>query len=453
MSSTVIKPSEHSNTARKAALSSFLGCVLEYYDFFVYGSAAALVFDELFFPSHDGAAGTVLALGTFGVAYIVRPLGAVVFGHFGDRLGRRSTLIATLLLMGLSSAAIGLLPTYATAGVAAPVLLVVLRVLQGLSAGAEAAGATTLTMEYAPQRRRALFSSFTMSGFAAGMVIATVVFIPVAALPQDALVAWGWRIPFLLSVVVVGLTYVIRRRIEESPIFADEAKRSARAEQVPLVAVVRTQWRELLRVVGCAVSGTFQSLFALFGLAYATSDSIGLPRPAMLWVSVIANAVAILAIPAWAALSDRIGRRPVWVFGALGSTVLSALYLWTISIGNMFLVFVIGIVFAGIVFSATNAVWPAFYAEMFDARVRYTGVGVGSQIGYLIAGFTPSIGFAIMGTGQMAWVPVALLGAGCGVVATVSALTARETYRTPTVELGRRVPPARAAERSPAQLG
>ncbi|MEV0705685.1 MFS transporter [Saccharopolyspora sp. NPDC050389] len=426
---------DDTRTARRAALSSFLGCVLEYYDFFVYGSAAALVFSTVFFPAHDATVSTVLALATFGVAYVARPLGAVIFGHFGDRIGRRNTLIVTLLLMGLSSTAIGLLPTYETAGVIAPFLLVFLRVLQGISAGGEAAGASTLTLEHAPDGRRALFTSFTMSGFAAGMVLATLVFIPVAALPRDSLLSWGWRIPFLLSIVVVGLTYMIRRHIDETPVFTEEVA-TTREEQIPLVAAVTTRGRELLRVIACSVFGTFQSLFAVFGLAYATSDPIGLPQSTMLWVSVIANAVAIVAIPAWATVSDRVGRRPVWVFGTLGSAVLAAVYLYVVSIGNLPLVFIVGIVYAGIVYSALNGVWPAFFAEMFDARVRYTGFAVGSQIGFLIAGFTPSIGFAIMGSGAMAWVPVALLVAGCGIVSAVSALTAPETHRTPTAELG-----------------
>lgn len=432
------RPAE-TREARKAATAAFLGCLLEYYDFFIYGSAAALVFNVVFFPAGDPAVATVLSLATFGIAYVARPLGAVVFGHFGDRIGRRGVLIATLLLMGASSTAIGLLPSYETAGVLAPVLLVICRLCQGLSAGGEAAGASTLTMEYAPEGRRALFTSFTMSGFAAGMVLATLVFVPVAALPQDQLLSWGWRIPFLLSVFVVAITYVIRRRLDESPVFTETvADAGARPEQLPLISLVRTRGRDLLRVIGCSLFAVFQSLFAVFGLAYATSDGVGMDRSAVLWVSVAANAVAIVAIPAWALLSDRIGRRPVWVFGALGSAAAAALYFWAISTGDLALVFGTGVLFAGLVYSAVNCLWPAFFTEMFDARVRFTGFAVGTQIGFLIAGFAPSIAFAIMGEGPTAWVPVALFGAGCGIVSAVAALTAPETYRTPMLELGRR---------------
>ncbi|MCM3847133.1 MHS family MFS transporter [Pseudonocardia sp. DR1-2] len=437
--------------ARRASVAAFLGCLLEYYDFFIYGSAAALVFNVVFFPAGDPATATVLSLATFGVAYVARPLGAVVFGHFGDRVGRRGVLITTLLLMGLSSVAIGLLPSYETAGVLAPVLLVVCRLIQGLSAGGEAAGASTLTMEYAPEGRRAFYTSFTMSGFAAGMVLATLVFVPVAAMPRDQMLSWGWRIPFLLSVVVVAVTYMIRRRLDESPVFTgtvagDAADHGVGAhgnddghpEQMPLLGLVRTRGRDLLRVVGCSLFAVFQTLFAVFGLAYATSDAVGMDRASVLWVTVAANGVAIVAIPAWALLSDRIGRKPVWVFGALGSALATGLYLWAISTGDLSSVFVAGILQGGLVYSAVNGLWPAFFTEMFDARVRFTGFAVGTQIGFLIAGFAPSIAFAIMGEGPTAWVPVALFSLGCGVVSAVAALTARETHRTPVLELGRR---------------
>ncbi|MFP5071907.1 MFS transporter [Pseudonocardia nantongensis] len=211
--------------------------------------------------------------------------------------------------------------------------------------------------------------------------------------------------------------------------------RAHRVGQLPLTGLVRTCGGDLMRVVGCSLFAVFQSLFAVFGLAYATSPEVGMDRAAMLWVSMVANAVAILA---WALVADRIGRRPVWVFGALGSAGAGALYLWAVSTGDLALVFGTGVLFAGLVYSAVNGLWPAFFTEMFDARVRYTGFAVGTQIGFLIAGFAPSIGFAITGEGPTAWVPVAVFAAGCGVVSAVAALTARETHRTPVRELGMR---------------
>ena len=420
--------------ARRAALAAFLGSMLEYYDFFIYGSAAALVFGTAFFPPGDPTVATVLSLATFGIAYIARPLGAVVFGHFGDRVGRRGVLLATVLLMGASSLAIGLLPTYESVGTLAPVLLVICRLLQGLSAGGEAAGASTLTLEYAPEGRRGFFTSFAMAGFAAGMVLATLVFLPVAALPKDDLHTWGWRIPFLLSVLVVAVAYFIRRRLDETPVFTavDEP-----APALPLLKLLRDQWRDLLRVIGCSLFAVFQTLFAVFALSFGTSDTIGLDRAAMLWVSVAANAVAIPAIPLWALLSDRIGRRPVWMFGALASAVTFVGYLWAISTGSMALVFTIGVLHAGIAYSAVNGLWPSFFTEMFDARVRYTGFAIGTQIGFLLAGFSPSIAVAITGGGESMWWPVALFSLGCGAISAAAAWTAQETYRTPVLELGR----------------
>jgi len=274
--------------ARRAALASFLGSLLEYYDFFIYGSASALVFATVFFPAGDPALATVLSLATFGIAYVARPFGAVVFGHIGDRVGRRAALIATLLLMGVSSLAIGLLPGYAAVGALAPVLLVVCRLLQGMSAGGEAAGASTLTLEYAPEGRRGFFTSFTMAGFAAGMVLATLVFIPVAALPREQLMAWGWRIPFLLSTVVLLVAYLIRRKLDETPVF-HEVEEEAEVAALPLARLIRTQWRDLLRVVACSLFAVFQSIFAVFALAYGTSEGVGLDRTALLWVSALAK--------------------------------------------------------------------------------------------------------------------------------------------------------------------
>ncbi|MFC5064777.1 MFS transporter [Actinomycetospora atypica] len=419
----------------RAALAAWIGSALEYYDFFIYGTAAALVFSKVFFPSSSPTAGTLLALATFGVGYVARPLGAVVLGHVGDRVGRKRVLIFTLVLMGTATFAIGCLPDYNTAGSLAPALLVTARLLQGFSAGGEQAGASSMTLEHAPDQRRAFFSSFTLSGTQAGSILATLVFLPIAALPQDALLSWGWRVPFWLSVIVVAAGIIIRRTLSETPVFESEVA-EGRTEGVPIVALFRDHGPAVLRVVFAALVSSVSTLVSVWALSYATSQE-GFSRPGMLWVSIAANAVALLAIPYFARRADRTGRKPVFIAGCLASAVLLTAYLWSISSGNYVLVFVTGVLLSGVVYSAANGVWPAFYGEMFPARVRLTGMAVGTQIGFAVGGFVPTIAEALVGKGDGGWVPVAILGAGLCVLAAIAAATARETAHVPTAELDR----------------
>src|SRR3954471_9193368 len=312
---------------RKAALASFVGSMLEYYDFFIYGSAAGLVFPTVFFADDDPATATLLSLATFGVAYVARPVGAVIIGHFGDRLGRQKMLILTLLMMGLSTFLIGALPSYAAIGVAAPVLLVLLRILQGLSAAGEQSGANSLTLEHAPEGRRGFFTSFTLTGTQAGAILATLVFIPVAALPEDQLFSWGWRIPFFLSAVVVAVGYWVRRTLPETPEF-EKVEEAHAVAKLPVAVLLRDHWASVLRVIFCALVSVVSTIVATYSLAQGTSDAVGLDKPTLLWMVILSNVVALLALPLWARLSDRIGRRPVFTFGALGSAVLAFPFLW-----------------------------------------------------------------------------------------------------------------------------
>ena len=317
---------------RKAALASFVGSMLEYYDFFIYGAAAGLVFPTVFFADSDPATATLLSLATFGVAYVARPIGAVIIGHFGDKVGRKKMLVLTLLLMGASTFLIGLLPSYAAIGVAAPILLVVLRVLQGLSAAGEQSGANSLTMEHAPEGRRGFFTSFTLSGTQAGLILATLVFIPVAALPDEQLFSWGWRVPFFLSLIVVAVGYWVRRTLPETAEF-EKVEQTEGVAKLPVAVLFRDHWASVLRVVLCALVSVVSTIVATWSLAWATND-IGLERSTFLWVIVAANVVALAAIPLWARLSDRIGRRPVFALGALGSAVLVFPFLWAVQQGD-----------------------------------------------------------------------------------------------------------------------
>ncbi|MEU0480763.1 MFS transporter [Streptosporangium sp. NPDC006013] len=419
---------------RKAALAAWIGSALEYYDFFIYGTAAALIFGKVFFPTSDAASGTLLSLATFGVGYAARPVGAFVLGHYGDRLGRKKILSVTLVLMGVSTFLIGCLPTYEQIGIAAPALLVTLRLLQGLSAAGEQASASSMTLEHSPDHRRAFYTSFTLNGTQAGSIFATLAFIPIAALPDEQLFSWGWRIPFWLSVVVVLVGYVIRRRMEETPEFERVTAEGAVA-RFPLSVLFREHRADVLRVTAAALFATVSTIAGVWALSFAV-NTVKLDRSALLWVSVLANVVALVAIPSWAVLSDRIGRRPVFIFGTAGCAVLMVAYLWAISLGGYVLIFIVGILLLGVVGSAANGLQPAFYSEMFSTRVRLSGVAIGTQIGYAIAGFSATFAATIAGSDGTNWQGVAVLAAVLCAIPVIAAATARETYRIPTAQLG-----------------
>ena len=421
-------------TPVRAAVASFFGSAVEYYDFFLFGSAAALIFPTVFFPSGDQAA-LVMSFATFGFAYIARPVGAIFVGHFGDRLGRRRVLLFTLLVMGLSTFAIGCLPTYEQIGWAAPILLVVCRLLQGLSASGEQAGASSLTLEHAPDRRRAFFTSWTLTGTQGGQILAALVFIPVVAMPDSIKLTWGWRIPFWLSAVVVIVAYVIRRGLHETPEF-EETKAEGRIARIPLIPLLRDHWRDVLRVICCAFIAAVSTVFGNLAIAYGVV--VGLDPAMTLWLVVAANLVAIGTQPMFGALADRIGRKPVFIYGAIASALLMPFYMLSMGGGNLVLTFALAVLTFSFGYAAANAVWPAFYSEMFSTRVRFSGVAIGTQFGFLMAGFAPTIVTALGGVRQGGWVVISAFTAVICLIATVSALTARETKNVPTEELGLR---------------
>jgi MFS family permease len=421
---------------RKAAFASWIGSAVEYYDFFIYGTAAALVFGKIFFPSIDPQLATVAAFATFGVAYIARPFGAVILGHVGDKFGRKKVLTFTLLLMGVSTFLVGALPTYGQIGIASPIMLVILRLLQGISASGEQAGANSMTLEHAPVDKRAFFTSFTLSGTQAGLILATLVFIPVSALPEADLLAWGWRIPFFLSAVVVAVGIWVRRTLPETPAFAAEENAHA-TPKLPIVELFSSHWPDVLRVVFAALVSVVSTIFSVFTLSYAV-NTIHIPRATMLTVLVLANVIALGAIPLWAMLADRIGRRPVFVLGALGSAALIWPYMWALSTANLPLIFALGLLLSGVVYSAANGVWPAFYGEMFSTRVRLSGMAIGTQIGFALGGFAPAISAALMAPGPNGWMPVAAFTTAAAVVSALAAWTARETCHVPMDMLGKR---------------
>jgi MFS family permease len=437
-------------TPKKAAIAAWVGSALEYYDFVIYGTAAGLVFPKIFFPSGNATAATVASLATFGVGYIARPIGSFIMGHLGDRFGRKPVLIGTLLLMGLSTFLVGCLPTYDSVGILAPILLVVLRLLQGLSAAGEQAGANSMSFEHSPDRRRGFFTSWTLSGTQGGQVLAPAVFLPLAALlSEQQLLSWGWRVPFLLSAVVVAAGYVIRRRLDETPVFEAEAAQGT-VPKTPLSYLFRHHWKDVLRVMFAAFIAMINTLYTVFALTFATSATYGngFSSTFMLWIAIVANLIAIVAIPFWARLSDRVGRKPIFVTGAVGSAALAVAYLGAIASGNAVAVWTVGLLLAGIVYSMTNAVWPATYAEYFPANVRLSGMAIGTQFGFGLAGFTPTIAAALAGSGNGGWSRVAIFAViACAISALAVATGPKGTHLVATEDLGHQ------HERSPRTVG
>ena len=421
-------------TPVRAAVASFMGSAVEYYDFFIFGSAAALIFPRIFFGS-DGQAALVMSFMTFGFAYVARPSGAVVLGHFGDRIGRQKVLMFTLVLMGLSTFIIGCLPTFDAIGWWAPVLLVLCRLMQGLSAAGEQAGASSLTLEHAPDHRRSFFTSWTLTGTQGGQILAALIFIPVMALPDDIKYSWGWRVPFWLSAIVVLVAFWIRRSLHETPVFED-AKKGGEIAKVPFVALMVHHWRDVVRVVCCAFIAAVSTVFGNLALAYG--KEVGLQASLTLWLVVAANVGALATQPLFGMLADRIGRKPVFVYGAVSSAVFMPFYMLSMSSGNTAVTFALAILTFSCGYAAANAVWPSFYGEMFSTKVRFSGMAIGTQLGFLMAGFAPSIVAGLGGVREGGWVVISAFTAVICLIAAVSALTARETKDVPTSQLGQR---------------
>jgi MFS family permease len=396
------------------ALGSFVGTTIEWYDFFLYATAAALVFNRLFFPTFDPALGSLAALATFTVGFVARPLGAVLFGHFGDTRGRKSMLVLTLVIMGAATFLIGLLPTYDQVGALAPVLLVTLRLCQGIGLGGEWGAAVLMAVEHAPARRRGFYGSWPQMGAPAGLLLASVAFLAVASLPEPQLLSWGWRAPFLLSLGLVVVGLIVRRAVAESPAFARLTEARARARR-PLVEVLRRHRRPVLLALGARSAEIgFVNVFSTFILGYATL-TLGLARPTALAALLLATAVALAVIPAAGALSDRLGRRPVYVVGALAATLLAIPACLLIDSGRVELL-TIGVV-AGLLGPAVmGGPQASFFAELFGARVRFTGASLGFQLGAALAGGLSPIVAAGVAAAAGGLAPVGVFMVGLGAV-------------------------------------
>ncbi|CAL9637397.1 MFS transporter [Streptomyces sp. Tu 3180] len=432
MASPATAPPPPGNLKRIVA-ASLIGTTIEWYDFFLYGSAAALVFNKLFFPDSDPLVGTLLSFLTYAVGFAARPLGALVFGHYGDRLGRKKLLVLSLLLMGGATFAIGLLPTHATIGSAAPVLLTVLRLVQGFALGGEWGGAVLLVSEHGDARRRGFWASWPQTGAPAGQLLATgVLALLTAVMSESAFEAWGWRIPFLLSGVLVLVGLWIRLSVDESPVFkqalaqAEARKADAGAERMPIVAVLRHHWRDVLVAMGARMAENISYyVITAFILVYATTAA-DVSKQTALNAVLIASAVHFAAIPAWGALSDRIGRRPVYLIGAAGVGLWMFPFFALIDtgdFGSLLLAVTVGLVLHG----AMYAPQAAFFSEMFATRMRYSGASIGAQFSSVAAGApAPLIATALLSDYDSS-TPIALYVIAASLLTIVALAAAKET--------------------------
>jgi metabolite-proton symporter len=375
---------------RRVVTGSLVGTALEWYDFFIYGTAAALVFDELFFPEAEPAVGTLIAFATFGVAFLFRPVGGFFFGRLGDRIGRRSTLIITTLVMGIGTGLIGLLPTYDSIGIWAPILLVLLRICQGLGAGAEFGGASTLLAEHAPANRRGYYASYAQTGVQIGLVLGTVAFLLVGLLPDESLEAWGWRIPFLLSFGMIFVTMYVRLRVTESPVFR-AMEQNQTVVRAPILETVKRYPRSFLVGIGAHICDTaIVYIFASWTVSYVT-DELDQPRWVPLTGVILMGLVVIVLQPIYGALSDRIGRKPLNLFSVVFAALFAFPYFLLLNTETPVLIWLALIVAGALGFAPMIAVQPAFYAELFGAGVRYTGFAASREIGAAISGFSPLV--------------------------------------------------------------
>lgn len=439
MKTTTTTHAGREGQARRATASGWVGSVLEYYDFFIYATAASLIFPQLFFPSGNPQVAIIASLATYGVGYVARPIGAFFLGHWGDTHGRKNVLLVCLFIMGASTLAVGLLPTYSQVGVLAPILLVTLRLIQGFAVAGELSGASSMILEHAPPGHRGYYASFTLQGVQAGQILAAAVFLPLAHfLSEDAFNSWGWRVPFLLSFFVIVAGYVIRREVEETPVFEAERAQGAVA-RAPILDALKYCWKDMLRVVCMALMNVIAVVATIFGAAYAVQPAygIGFSKDVYLWIPVLGNLLAVLVIPFVGRWSDRIGRRPLIIAGALGAGLLSFAYLHAISIGSVPLAIGLSLLMWGVVYQGYNAVFPSFYPELFPTRTRVSAMAISQNMGTFITAMLPAL-FAWVAAPGSRNIPLVVgsITFAITVVAAAAAFSARETYRLRLADLG-----------------
>jgi MFS transporter, MHS family, shikimate and dehydroshikimate transport protein len=419
--------SSETNSVRLVAVASFIGTTIEWYDFFLYGTAAALVFNRLFFPTFDPLMGTLAAFGTYAVGFFARPVGGIVIGHYGDKIGRKSMLVLTLVVMGVATFLIGLLPTYEQIGPWAAVGLILLRVAQGFGVGGEWGGAVLMAVEHAPPGTRGYYGSWPQIGVPAGLVISTAVFAVFSRLPEEQFLSWGWRVPFLLSALLVIVGLMIRVRILETPAFT-KVKEEAREATQPILEVLKTYPKQVLLAMGARFgeNGAFY-IYSVFVLTYATQH-VRMPQQVVLNAMLIGAGLELLAIPFFGAMSDRFGRRPVYLFGAIATALWAYPLFKLLDSGSPVLVGLALIV--AFVFSHAAMYGPqaAFFSELFGTRVRYSGASLGAQLAAVLAGgtspFIATLLLANYGTNALSLYVIFMAA-----VTIVAVLLASETHR------------------------
>ncbi|TKH04789.1 MHS family MFS transporter [Peribacillus simplex] len=393
---------------RRILIASLVGSSIEWFDYFLYGTVSALVFNQLFFVNEDPTIGLLLSYASFALAFFIRPFGGVIFSHIGDRIGRKKTLVITLSLMGVATFGMGLLPTYQAVGIWAPILLITLRLVQGLGIGGEWGGALLLAVEYAPAEKRGLFGAIPQMGVTIGMLLGTVALSIMTLLPENAFMTWGWRLPFIFSAFLVFFGLWIRKGIDETPSFK-KVKESGEVPKLPIVETLKNYWREVLIAVGAKVVETAPFyIFSTFVVSYATAN-LGFSRTATLTAVMIATIITTILIPFMGMLSDKIGRKKLFIGGTIGMALFAFPYFWLLQQKSVLLLIVATVIGLGVIWAPITAVLGTMFSEIFDARIRYTGITLGYQIGAALAGGTaPLVATALLNRFNNSYVPVAI---------------------------------------------
>jgi metabolite-proton symporter len=420
-------------SVRRVALASMVGTSIEWYDFFIFGTASALVFGRLFFPTFSELAGTLAAFASFAVGFVARPVGGLLFGHIGDRIGRKTTLVVTLTMMGVATFLMGLMPPYAVIGVWAPILMVVLRFVQGVAVGGEWGGAVLMATEHSGQARRGFFGSFAQVGSAVGGLMSTGMFLVMQQLPADDFLAWGWRVPFLFSIVLVLVGLFIRLKITESPEFA-KLKETRKVVKIPVVELLRGDARNVMLAAGLYLAhGVLFYAMTVYTLAYTTRE-YGLAQNTYLIGVTAAGALQIFTIPFLGALSDKLGRRPLIIFGTLFIIAFAVPLNFLITSRVPELAWLAVVVSICIGHNSVYSPTAALYSEMFPAHVRYSGASLGYQLGGAIAGFVPLVAASLVGAVGGAYWPIPALIAGAGLIGFICILMVRPPAAVPSLQ-------------------